>query len=56
MFAELLVNAKSFIIKLILLFLSKFSKLNTVIIVKTVDIVHHTSLVSLDGSENQEVL
>ena len=56
MLAKLLVNAKSLIIQLILILLSELSKLNSIIVIKTIDVVHDTGLVSLDGSQDQEVL
>ena len=56
MLTKLLVNAKSLVIKLILVLLSELSKLNSIIVVKTVDVVHDTGLVSLDSSQDQQVL
>jgi hypothetical protein len=56
MLAKLLVNAKSLIIQLILVLLSELSKLNSIIVIKTIDVIHDTGLVSLDSSQDQEVL
>jgi len=56
MLTKLLVDAEGFIVKLILFFLSNLRKLNAVIVIKSVDVVHDTGLVSLYSCEDKEVL
>lgn len=56
MFAEFLVNAKSFIIKLILLFLGNLSEFLAVVVIKSVNVIHNSCLVCFDGSKDQKVL
>lgn len=41
MLTEFLVNAQSFIIEAVFVFLGDSSKLDTIVIVKSVDVVHH---------------
>jgi hypothetical protein len=54
--SEFLVDAKSFIVKLILVLLGNLGELLTVIVIKSVDVVHDSALISLDGCQNQQVL
>jgi hypothetical protein len=42
-FSNFLVNAESFFEKLVLFLLGDISELETVIVVKSVDVVHHTT-------------
>jgi hypothetical protein len=53
---ELLVDAKSFFVKFVLGFLSNVSELNSIVVIKSVDVVHHTPSLRADSSQNQEVL
>lgn len=56
MLIELLIDAQGFVEKLVLFLLSDLSELNPVIVIKSVDVVHDSGLVSLDGSQDQQVL
>ena len=56
MLLELLVDAKSFIVELVFVLLGDSGELNAIVVVESVDVVHDLGLVSLDGSEDQEVL
>ena len=56
MLSELLVDAESLVIKLILVLLSDLSKLKTIVVIKAVDVIHYARLVCLDGGQDQKVL
>lgn len=54
--SELLVDAQGFVVELVLVLLGNLGELLPVIVVQTVDVVHHSALVGLDRRQNQEVL
>ena len=54
--SEFLVDTESLIIKLILVLLSNLCEFLSIIIVKTVDIVHHSALIGLDSCQDKKVL
>jgi hypothetical protein len=56
MLVVLLVDSESFIVKTIFLLKSNLSQLKTVIVVKSLDVVHNSDFVSLDGSNDEQVL
>jgi hypothetical protein len=49
MLSEFLIDAESLIEELVLIFLSYLCKLDSIVVIKSVDVVHHASLVSLDS-------
>ena len=50
------VDGKSFFIKFILLRSSNLGNLRSIEIIQSVDVVLHTILLGLDGSQNKEIL
>lgn len=54
--SELLVDAESFVIELIFIFLSNSGKFLSIVVVKSVDVVHDSRLISLDCSKDKQVL
>jgi hypothetical protein len=54
--SEFFVDAKSFIVELILVLLSNLGKFLTIIIVESIDVIHYSALISLNCSQDQQVL
>jgi hypothetical protein len=54
--SEFLVDAEGFVIELILVLLSNFGEFLTIIVIKSIDVVHHSALIGLNGCQNQQVL
>jgi hypothetical protein len=52
-FSKLLVNAESFIVELILIFLSNFCELLSIVVIKSVNVVHNSALISLNSCQNK---
>jgi len=53
---ELLVDAKSLGVKLVVIIKSHSGELVTIIVVKSVDVVHNTACVSSDGCQDEQIL
>jgi len=56
MLVKLLVDAESFFEETVLGLLGDLSELNSIIVVKSVDVVHHASSFRADSSQDQKVL
>lgn len=54
--SELLVDAEGLVIELIFIFLSNSGEFLSVVVVKSVDVVHDSRLISLDCSKDKQVL
>lgn len=53
---DLLVDAEGFIVEAVLGILGKLSEFHAVVLVQLVDVIHDSSWIGLDGSQDQQVL